>query len=183
MKNTIIIILVIAAAIGITLYSQSSKTPDTKLPEQLNAEVAQEDNQREEEFSLPFEEDPMLVGGAGADAENPIPAAEVEIVERTKGAYVDINNTDIAELSGKIVLDFSATWCPSCRTFKKNVEDNLDAIPADLTLILVDYDSNTELKKKYAVVQQHTFVQIDNQGNQIQKWSGGSTLASVVEKL
>jgi hypothetical protein len=36
-----------------------------------------------------------------------------------------------------------------------------------------DYDSNNELKKKYGVTYQHTFVQIDSNGNMITKWNGG----------
>jgi hypothetical protein len=47
----------------------------------------------------------------------------------------------------------------------------------------VDYESSTELKKKYGVTYQHTLVQVDAQGNMITKWSGGNTLESLLEKI
>ena len=40
---------------------------------------------------------------------------------------------------------------------------------------------NIELKKKYEVTYQHTFVQVDAQGNMIKKWSGGA-LADIIDE-
>lgn len=99
------------------------------------------------------------------------------------GSFVNYEDVDVASLSGKIVLDFSATWCPSCRTFKADVAASLDDIPENLNLVVVDYDTYTDLRKKYNVTYQHTFVQIDRDGNEIKKWSGGSTLESVIQQV
>jgi hypothetical protein len=42
-----------------------------------------------------------------------------------------------------------------------------------------DYDTSNDLKTKYGVTYQHTFVQIDSSGNAITKWVGGDTAALI----
>ena len=101
----------------------------------------------------------------------------------TAGSFVDYGSVDISSLQGDIVLSFSAFWCPSCRAFKKDIKASLPDIPSNLTVIDVNYDTERTLKKQYAVTTQHTFVQIDNQGNLIKKWRGGNTLESVVAEI
>lgn len=75
----------------------------------------------------------------------------------------------------KVVLFFHAKWCPSCimanRAFTKNPQE----IPTGVTVLKVDYDNSDELKQKYEVTYQHTFVQIDNEGELVTKWTGGDT--------
>ena len=85
--------------------------------------------------------------------------------------------------SEKVVLFFHASWCPSCRAINTDIENNLNNIPAKLNILKVDYDKETELKKKYGVTYQHTFVQVDKDGNLIKKWSGGQTLSSIVSQV
>nr|HRW20195.1 hypothetical protein [Dermatophilaceae bacterium] len=59
----------------------------------------------------------------------------------------------------------------------------LEGVPAGLVVVKVDYDSATELRQKYGVTQQHTFVLVDGQGNAVKKWSGakdGAAIAAAV---
>jgi thiol-disulfide isomerase/thioredoxin len=84
---------------------------------------------------------------------------------------------------GDVVLFFKASWCPSCRALENDIRANLDNIPADLTILEVDFDSSTELKQQYGVTTQHTLVQIDQNGQQINKWLGGNTLDTVVSNV
>src|SRR3989344_2622667 len=96
------------------------------------------------------------------------------------GSYQAYNPEKIALAeSEKVVLFFHASWCPSCRAINTDIENNLNNIPAKLNILKVDYDKETELKKKYGVTYQHTFVQVDKDGNLIKKWSGGQTLSSI----
>jgi thiol-disulfide isomerase/thioredoxin len=85
--------------------------------------------------------------------------------------------------AGNVVLFFRAGWCPTCRTVDADIKANMNNIPANLTILDVDYDKSSDLKKKYGVTTQHTFVQVDSKGNLIKKWMGGSTLASVVGQV
>lgn len=72
-----------------------------------------------------------------------------------------------------VVLFFHATWCPFCKTADANFKANVDKIPQSVAVLKTDYDSNPDLKKKYGVTYQHTFVQIDSKGNLVSKWTGG----------
>ncbi len=97
--------------------------------------------------------------------------------------YVDyspqvLTDAETAQKSGrKVVLFFHANWCPFCIAADKDFRANIgtDKFPKNVTLIKTDYDSQTELKNKYGVNHQHTFVQIDSNGNQITKWISGET--------
>jgi thiol-disulfide isomerase/thioredoxin len=72
-----------------------------------------------------------------------------------------INSEDIT------VLNFYAPRCPSCRAAHKNIINEVNQLPENLQILNVDYDSNTELRQKYDVTSQHTFVLIDRNGNKI----------------
>jgi len=89
----------------------------------------------------------------------------------------------LAAAKGNVVLNFYATWCPLCRTLKADINANLANIPSNLTILTVDYDNSTDLKKKYGVTYQHTMVQVDKDGNLIKKWSGSLTLAAFVAEV
>jgi thioredoxin 1 len=77
------------------------------------------------------------------------------------------------------VLFFYANWCPTCKPADESFAENVSQIPSDMTVIRVNYnDTETdqaekELAKKYGVTYQHTFVQIDAQGNEVATWNGG----------
>lgn len=80
----------------------------------------------------------------------------------------------------KRVLFFYASWCPTCRPIDVELNQKAGELPEDLTIIRVNYnDPDTderekELAKKYNVTYQHTFVQIDQDGNEVTKWNGGN---------
>ena len=79
----------------------------------------------------------------------------------------------------KRVLFFHAKWCPTCKAADAEFLSNLDKIPQDVVVFKTDYDSETALKKKYGITYQHTFVYVDQNGNEIKKWNGGG-LAEIV---
>lgn len=86
----------------------------------------------------------------------------------------------LASATHDVVLFFKADWCPTCIALDKDIRANLGKIPADLTILYVDYDNATDLKKKYGVTYQHTLVQVDKTGDLIKKWSGSPTLTALV---
>jgi thiol-disulfide isomerase/thioredoxin len=92
------------------------------------------------------------------------------------GSYLDYSTQAVADAQkagNKVVLFFHAAWCPYCKAADAAFKANLDKIPSGITVLKTDYDSNTELKTKYGVTYQHTFVQIDNNGNLVTKWVSG----------
>lgn len=104
------------------------------------------------------------------------------MISEMKGSYEPYGAEKIALAEkGKVVLFFHAPWCPNCRTIDADIFKS--TVPDGVTILKVDYDSSTDLKKKYGVTTQHTFVQVDKQGLVIKKWSGGSTLDDVVKQI
>ena len=73
----------------------------------------------------------------------------------------------------KRVLYFYATWCPTCGVANQDFTVNAAQIPPDVVIFRTDYDRETTLKTKYGVTYQHTFVQVDKNGNELAKWNGG----------
>ena len=73
----------------------------------------------------------------------------------------------------RVLLFFHATWCPTCQSAEEDILSRIDEVPDDLTVIKIDYDSNKELRKKYNVSYQHTFVQLDQNSEVVTQWSGG----------
>lgn len=99
------------------------------------------------------------------------------------GSFETYSAEKVAIASGDVIIFFHATWCPSCRTLSSDIEKNVSIIPIGTTILKADYDTETELKKKYGVTTQHTLVQIDKDGNLIKKWSGGSKLENLLSQI
>ena len=117
-------------------------------------------------------------------ATDPSESAMAEDAAMAKeGAWIDqaAYEADTAKFheAGDVVLFFNASWCPTCKATVESLD--ADGVPAGLTVVSVDYDAATDLKKQYGVTVQHTFVQVDEQGNQLAKFSGapsGEAIAS-----
>jgi thiol-disulfide isomerase/thioredoxin len=58
-----------------------------------------------------------------------------------------------------VVLDISATWCPTCKA-QKPIIDGLMKQPAykNVTLMMIDFDANKPTLKKFKVTMQSTLV-------------------------
>lgn len=100
-----------------------------------------------------------------------------------EGAWVDQAayeaDAPMFHAAGDVVLFFNASWCPTCKATVESLD--ADGVPPGLTVVSVDYDAATDLKKQYGVTVQHTFVQVDEQGNQEAKFTGapsGEAIAS-----
>ena len=100
------------------------------------------------------------------------------------GSYLDYKSELLTQAdTGDVVLFFHAAWCPTCRLLDNNLIKDYEKIPADLTVLQVNYDKEDELKEKYDIAYQHTLVQVDSSGKQITKWTGGNDLNSILKNL
>lgn len=99
--------------------------------------------------------------------------AQTELTRSTSGYTVYSKNTFESATDKKRVLFFHAVWCPTCKVADEEFTSESGRIPEDVILLKTDYDSESELKKKYNITYQHTFVLVDDQGNEIKKWNGG----------
>ena len=50
-----------------------------------------------------------------------------------------------------------------------------------MTIVVVDFHTANDLRQKYGVTVQHTFVQVDAEGNELAKWSGSVTADEVAK--
>lgn len=72
------------------------------------------------------------------------------------------------------VLFFHAAWCPFCKQADKDLTQWYGSTGFPLSVYKVDYDTQTELKARYGVTTQHTFVKIDGSGNAVKTIVGPS---------
>lgn len=101
-------------------------------------------------------------------------------IQKQSGSYVPYTPEVFASAAGsRRVLFFYASWCPTCRPADKSFSNNTDWIPQGTVVIRVNYNdpdtdqNESELAGTYGITYQHTFVQIDESGNEITKWNGG----------
>lgn len=152
-----VVILVIAG--GLFVVNQQSKNGEQAKMEQEKAATKQKEN--------------------GAMAGDKI----------SNSRYVEYSKAALDKgASNRRVLFFFASWCPTCRPTDVNLKENASKIPEDVTVIRVNYNDpetdqeEKDLAKKYGITYQHTFVQIDSEGNEVTTWNGGQ-LNELLDKV
>lgn len=179
MKNKFLIISVIVISVGFALWiitMQSQKTGQNSSLE----EIAMQERNSNNSIQGGSEINSAMDEKSGIPADNrkmmQKESSEDSVVMNNSGKYVEYSEAIVAEEQAKgntVVLFFYAPWCPFCRSADEAFNNRILEIPAKVTVLKTDYDSNTDLKKKYAVTYQHTFVQINADGNSVSKWNGG----------
>lgn len=181
-KNMMIVFsVIIVALVGYKVYTLEFKDYDDKLPE---VQKEQNTNSQEEETSL-VQEDSKDVALLKVDSTTTAKLAVEPVATSQKiGSYEPYSTDKLAYAeNGDVVLFFRASWCPTCRTLDKDIRANISNIPKGVTILDVDYDNSSDLKKKYGVTYQHTLVQVDSSGNMITKWQGSRNLNSLISEI
>jgi len=75
--------------------------------------------------------------------------------------------------SGKVVLFFATNWCSTCTQLDRELLKESERLDNGITVLKIDFDKETNLKRDYKVLTQHTLVQVDEKGEEITKWVGG----------
>jgi thiol-disulfide isomerase/thioredoxin len=121
--------------------------------------------------------DPAESAMATDDAMEKEEDADADAAMSTDGAWIDqaAYEADAAAYheAGDVVLFFNASWCPTCQATVKSLD--AEGAPAGLTVVSVDYDNSAELKQQYGVTVQHTFVQVDEAGNELATFTGSTS--------
>lgn len=155
----VLIAILIASFGGFLFLSQSPKSPDNPTSTQT---------QPEDQVTIQNSVDVSSNLEVGSDSS-----------QNMGGNYITDWNADTYSNStaDKIVLFFYASWCPTCRPI--DTEFKSGKIPDGIEIYRVNYnDPETDedekaLAQKYGITYQHTFVQVDKNGNEITKWNGG----------
>ncbi len=157
-------LVVIIAIGGIYVFSQKSKI--SSAPEQKTEVMGKKESEKDESPEQEAMEKKKTMKEEEDDSKMMDKNANSRYVEYSKTAYE-------AAKDKKRVLFFHAKWCPTCKAANTEFEANLDKIPSDVVLFKTDYDTSGELKTKYGITYQHTFVQVNTSGKQLAKWNGG----------
>jgi thiol-disulfide isomerase/thioredoxin len=131
---------------------------------------------------------PVDTSATGTESSPPIaePSASADQVFASTAGYISYETYLAAPknyANSEVVLFFNAYWCSTCKAARDGFESGIGEIPEDLTIVLVDFDENTEMRKKHDVIVQHTFIQIDSAGNELQRWYGSTTVAEIEAKI
>ena len=150
MKNPILI-LVVVAVLGMGMYTLFQKSAEPK---------------------------PMKKVGTTVNTGEAMMEKTDDTMEDSR--YIEYSNAVLDSASNtRRVLFFYASWCSTCRPADANLTENSGKIPEDVSVIRVNYNDpetdqdEKDLAKKYGIVYQHTFVQIDSMGKEVTKWNGG----------
>ncbi len=171
-----VIIVVVLVLLGAGAYSLTMKpgTDGVMEGDAMNKDVIMKD----EDSAMQKDTDAMMNKDAGE------PTMSNESAMMQAGSYEVYSPEKLAKAdTGNVVLFFRASWCPTCRALDADIRAHLKDIPSNLTILDVDYDKATDLKKKYEITYQHTLVQVDASGNQIAKWSGSPTLQALISEV
>jgi thioredoxin 1 len=181
---------VAAAVLALSACASSSSESSTSDSGEMTASAMASDDAMESDAMesdamasdemTPHSDDAMSDDAMSDDAMSD----DAAMVEQA-GAYVDYADYEANKAmydGGTVVLFFNASWCPTCQETVSNLEADPAAIPAGLTVVSVDYDSADELKQKYGVTTQHTFVQVDASGTELKKWTGSADAEAIAKK-
>lgn len=170
-KNTALIltaVTVVVAGFGVAAYSnnQNQQRESDRMAMQKKAETAAMEKEKM------MKKDEAVMEKTDADGE-----------AMTKhGPYVSYDDyqADTAQYADKTkVLFFHASWCPICQSINKEVSADQSSIPENVVLIKTDFDSQTALRQKYGVTTQYTFVQVDENGDELKQWSATSLTKAI----
>ena len=174
-KIIIGVIAIVLVAVGVYTFS-SMKGNDA-----MKKEIASEQMMKNDES---VDRDRVMMEDGVVKSDTMMKDGVSDTMMKKIGTYEVYSGDKIMRASqGKVVLFFRAVWCPTCKTLDADIRAHLKDIPESVTILDVDYDTYADLKKKYGVTYQHTLVQVDASGNQIVKWSGGSTLVELLSHI
>lgn len=172
MKNfnpIIILLIVIGLIIGGVLFFNVSRQPAL-----VQDQVAQDADLDETT--------PLRGGSENGLTQNGL--SQNDAYSPTAGVYQDYDPALLANANmGDVVLFFKAGWCPTCAALDRDLNSKLDQIPEDVTILKVDYDTSQALREKYDVRVQHTLVQVDAEGNELNKWQGSLKLEQLLSEV
>lgn len=178
MKNKsllkISIVIFVAIILGVIAFALLSSTgSETSTESQMEAE-------ENSETQIESSENPSENRETSMDTEMNSEAQTQSEVDR----YQEYNEAalELAE-NNEVVIFFHADWCPSCSVLDKDILENESEIPEDVVILRADYDEETELKQKYGVNYQHTLVQVDENGDELNQWAGSFNLEDIVNQL
>ncbi|NEX60074.1 thioredoxin family protein [Noviherbaspirillum galbum] len=96
--------------------------------------------------------------------------------------YTQATFDKLAKEGKPVVVDVSATWCPTCKAQKPIVEDLSKQAPyKDVSILMVDFDADKAVLKQFKVTSQSTLIAF--QGGKETGRSVGDTSPAGIETI
>lgn len=172
--SIVVIVLVVLGIGGYFLYSQnqnsdSMMTKDDSAMMESKDSMENTDAMMDKDGAMEKSGEPMMEGDKMAGDSM-----------MADGGYQPFSQSAFDQASGsKRVLFFFANWCPTCKPIDAELSASAAKIPAGVEIFRVNYNdtetdaTDKELAAKYGITYQHTFVQVDANGDEVAKWNGG----------
>lgn len=109
--------------------------------------------------------------------------SETSTIKTAAGRY-QTYSADLLNDTGypSTILFFYAAWCPECRAFDQSISGG--TIPDGVQILRVTYDDSQDLRQKYSVTIQSTFVRVNASGDKQVLWSGygkDKSISTIIE--
>ena len=164
-----------------TMMQEDAMKKDAMSGDQASTDIMMKEDKMMQEDSSMMQKDDVMKKETMMQEES-MKKDDSAMMKKTTG-YVDYDAAmvDGALAAGQnVILFFHATWCPSCKSLDAAINSSLSSIPADTLIVKVDYDTSTDLKKKYRVVGQHTTVMLNADGSEKSKKLGARSVSEVL---
>jgi len=115
-----------------------------------------------------------MAPSGGAMKADPMMGSQLRMAKSSgmKVIFKDLMSAERLARRNPTVLFFAADWCPYCQADLKDINANGSRL-GKVNVVVVDYDKSSDLKAKYGITVQDTFVQIDTKGAKLAIWNGG----------
>ena len=182
---SIIVISLLVISVGAIVLTNKPSKPDNTMTKSSDSMMKDDKMMiKDDKMSTDkmMQKDAMIKDSMSKDVMTKDTMVKDDKMIMTKaGGYNQYSTANITKNAmGTNIIFFHASWCPSCKSSDTDIKANLSKIPDNLQILKLDYDTSTELKQKYGVTSQHTFVKIDKDGNKLAIKSGLSTLQDII---
>lgn len=187
------IMITVAVIIGIIIlggagYAYMSANKDDKMQKndtKMSKEDKKEDKMKKDSMDKDheMEKDSMKKDSMDKDKDHKMDKEDMSMEKN--GEYISLDDYNAHKDMYKdttTVYFFHANWCPICVGIDNELNSDKSMIPAKTVIVKTDFDSAKDLRKKYGVTAQTSFVQVDKDGNKVNMWTANSA-KDAVEKI
>jgi hypothetical protein len=158
------------AGFALVLAGCGGDGDDTDSMDDTTTTVTEQDDDAADDTGS-MEDDETDGAESDEDAEPTEEDADDAEAELADGVYRAYSEDALAEPGYDTnVIFFHASWCPECRAFEQAIES--EVIPDGVQILKADYDTEEDLKQRYEVQIQTTFVKVDADGEELSSWVG-----------
>lgn len=84
------------------------------------------------------------------------------------GRYIVYTASALPAPEGRTFVFFYAPWCGQCVDIDEGIL--AQGVPDGVTILKADFDTEQDLEQRYGVTMRTTFIEVDSDGNEIQRF-------------